>query len=163
MDKMYLLVKPIQLVSLFSNYITMFGDIGDVTDADELEKISYKTRDGYTNKDVFLETEIDETVFKLINDIVETINDEEFYEETSDNFKESFEKLIGIDQTINHTEDEDIKGEIYFIFKSNFKKSITELINKDPDFHPLTNFEEYKQKLLDMILKTSKDEDKDSE
>ncbi len=156
----YKTVKPIELVSLFIKYIRFYGDIDNVEDFSVLDHISYKRRTNNDSEDIYLVDEIEDTAFMSSTDIMENIDVENIYENSSSKFKNKFEKITGINIS-DMEEDENLHDHIISKLSSELRSQIIKLMDDDPNFHPLKNFKEYQKKLLDLVLVNYVKEDKE--
>ena len=104
--------------------------------------------------------EIEDTAFMSSTDIMENIDVENIYENSSSKFKNKFEKITGINIS-DMEEDENLHDHIISKLSSELRSQIIKLMDDDPNFHPLKNFKEYQKKLLDLVLVNYVKEDKE--
>jgi hypothetical protein len=138
--------EPVRFMSYFNTAFELHGDIS----MKKLEKIKYNITVNGTDSKSNLQSGALSVLESAYNLLSSNINTNEIFNNLDPNFLENFKKFINIGDI---EDDEEIQDEFNFYFFSQIEK----LIIIDPNFHPLANLDEYKDKLLQMMSEDFKE------
>lgn len=143
----------LDIMSIFIRINKLYGDLN----FDKIKKLRI-SEDSSDPKIRFIS--IDDLIFRIGDDIIDNIKSNinilDIYENLSDGYKTNFilyaEIIIEKDTEVISKEDDD---RIYEQFIDHFANQVKILSSKNSDFHPLSNLEKYKDKLLKDMIESS--------
>jgi hypothetical protein len=138
----------IDLIGMFIEYIKFFGEYKYPEKLNELRMYEYiKSRSIHYHNEHDLNIERDVSKYKasIKYDMKTNVNISKIFENSTENFKNEFSKLVNTKLDNN---------EIVYKFEKYLIYEIYKLMNLDPEFHPFKNIETYSDKLLNMIIES---------
>jgi hypothetical protein len=134
--------NPLEIVGSFIKLIRMYGDM----ELDKFKMKRYKIN-GKNESELY---SLDQVIYSITDDLDDdihlNIDINDLYLNISDEYKQKFVELAELKNC-----DIDVTAEEFGIY---FARQIKKLVKLDPEFHFMTNLEKYKDKLLEMVIKS---------